>query len=101
MEYFRSFTTAYLSETRDILKKEEIDNLVLFCKVITLELAMRFLNDYINGDTYFKCNYENHNLVRCCNQLKLVSGIEKNYDQMIKIVKEEIKVKTLNKIDKH
>ena len=75
--------------------------MVLSCKVITLELAMRFLNDYINGDTYFKCNYENHNLVRCRNQLKLVSEIEKNYDQMIKIVKEEIKVKTLNKIDKH
>ena len=101
MEYFRSFTTAYLSETRDILKKEEIDNLVLSCKVITLELAMRFLNDYINGDTYFKCDYENHNLVRCRNQLKLVSEIEKNYDQMLNIVKEEIKVKTLNKIDKH
>ena len=101
IEYFRSFTTAYLSETRDILKKEEIDNLVLSCKVITLELAMRFLNDYINGDTYFKCDYENHNLVRCRNQLKLVSEIEKNYDQMLKIVKEETKVKTLNKIDKH
>ena len=61
MEYFKRFTEAYLSETKEILLQTEIDNLALSCRIITLELAMRFLNDYINGDTYFKCNYENHN----------------------------------------
>lgn len=97
IDYFKSFTSAYLSETKDILNKEEIDNLVLSCKVITLELAMRFLNDYINGNTYFKCDYENHNLTRCRNQLKLVSEIEKNYKLMEKIVQEESNIKILNK----
>ena len=72
MEYFKKFTEAYLSETKEILLQTEIDNLALSCRIITLELAMRFLNDYINGDTYFKCNYENHNLVRARNQIKLV-----------------------------
>ena len=97
IDYFKSFTSAYLSETKDIFNKEEIDNLVLSCKVITLELAMRFLNDYINGNTYFKCDYDNHNLIRCRNQLKLVSEIEKNYKLMEKIVKEESNIKILNK----
>lgn len=46
-------------------------------RIITLELAMRFLNDYINGDVYFKTDYYNHNLDRARNQLALVKDIEK------------------------
>ena len=46
-------------------------------RIITLELAMRFLNDYINGDVYFKTDYYNHNLDRARNQLALVKEIEK------------------------
>lgn len=88
MEYFKKFTEAYLSETKEILTKTEIDNLALSCKIITLELAMRFLNDYINGDTYFKSNYEGHNLVRARNQIKLVDEMEKHFDEMKQIVKE-------------
>jgi hypothetical protein len=40
---------------------------------------MRFLTDYINGDTYFKVSAErpNHNLERTKNQLKLVEEMEK------------------------
>lgn len=88
MEYFRKFTEAYLSETKEILTQQEIDNLALSCRIITLELAMRFLNDYINGDTYFKCDYEKHNLVRARNQIKLVDEMEKHYQEMNKIIKE-------------
>ena len=46
-------------------------------RIITLELAMRFLNDYINGDVYFKTDYKGHNLDRARNQLALVKDIEK------------------------
>ena len=99
MEYFKRFTEAYLSETKEILLQTEIDNLALSCRIITLELAMRFLNDYINGDTYFKCNYENHNLVRARNQIKLVEQMEKHYDEMIKIVKDCTQAKAL-RLDK-
>lgn len=95
MEYYRSFTEAYLSETKDILTETEIDYLPLSCKIITLELAMRFLNDYINGDTYFKCNYETHNLDRARNQLKLVSEMELNFEEMEKIVRDIKEEKTL------
>jgi len=96
MDYYRSFTEAYLNETRDILTEAEIENLPLSCKIITLELAMRFLNDYVNGDTYFKCNYEKHNLDRARNQLKLVSEMELKFEEMEKIVKELVDVKKLD-----
>lgn len=95
MDYYKSFTEAYLSETKDILTETEIEYLPLSCKIITLELAMRFLNDYINGDTYFKCNYETHNLDRARNQLKLVSEIELKFEEMEKIVRDIKEEKTL------
>lgn len=91
LEYFKSFTEAYLSETKDILTKTEIDYLAYSCILITLELSMRFLTDYINGDTYFKCNYENHNLDRCRNQITLVKDMEEKYELMNSIVKDIIK----------
>jgi len=49
-------------------------------RIVTLELAIRFLNDYINGDTYFKTNYEKHNLDRAKNQIVLVNDIESKLD---------------------
>ena len=87
VEYFTSFTDGYLKETKDILTKTETEHLALSCIILTLELAMRFLTDYINGDTYFKCDYENHNLDRARNQIALVKNMEKNYIQMDNIVK--------------
>ena len=33
--------------------------------------AVRFLADYLNGDTYYKTSYADHNLVRTRNQLRL------------------------------
>ena len=88
MEYFKSFTLAYLNQTSDILNEVELKYLAFSCKLITLELAMRFLNDYINGDTYFKCNYDKHNLDRARNQIQIVKDMELHYDEMVKIVDE-------------
>ena len=80
MEYFRSFTKAYLKETGDILTEKELEYLVFSCRLLTLELAMRFLNDYINGDVYFKINYDKHNLDRARNQIALAKNIENQMD---------------------
>lgn len=88
MDYFAAFTEQYLLQTYDILKPQEIANLAFACRTITLELAMRFLDDYINGDTYFRCAYEKHNLVRARNQLALLSSMESHYDEMCDIVYE-------------
>jgi len=86
LDYFESFTRAYLSETGDILNNNEIENLAFSCILLTLELAMRFLTDYINGDTYFKCNYKEHNLDRCRNQIALAKDMENKYVYMNQII---------------
>lgn len=75
-ELFESYTDGYLSELAPHLNNEEVKLMGPSIRIITLELGMRFLNDYINGDKYFKCNYETHNLDRARNQLKLVENIE-------------------------
>ena len=70
------------------ITQEELTLMNESIRIITLELAMRFLNDYINGDTYFKINYPTHNLDRARNQLALVKDIEnKTYDIKAYIVK--------------
>lgn len=82
LKLFEAYTNGYLSEMAPYLEYEEATLMAESIRIITLELAIRFLNDYINGDTYFKIDYENHNLDRARNQLHLVKDIEENLDYM-------------------
>lgn len=82
LKLFEAYTDGYLSEMAPYLEYEEVTLMAESIRIITLELAIRFLNDYINGDTYFKIDYENHNLDRARNQLKLVKDIEEKLDYM-------------------
>lgn len=88
LDLFEAYTDGFMSEMADHLTKTEVSLMAESIKIITLELAIRFLNDYINGDTYFKINYEKHNLDRAINQLKLVSDIENKLDYMECYIKE-------------
>ena len=81
-ELFKAYTDGYMSEMAKFLKKEEVQLMIDSILIMTLELVMRFLDDYINGDTYFRIDYEMHNLDRARNQIKLVQDIEKNYKEM-------------------
>ena len=64
------------------MNEEEVRLMGTSIRLITFELALRFLDDYLNGDTYFACNYENHNLDRARNQIKLVEDIESKIEYM-------------------
>ena len=86
MELFKLFTKGFIEEISGALEKEEIRYLPLGVKVITCELAMRFLTDYINGDEYFKTKSPDHNLIRARAQMKLLTEIEAKYDEMVKYV---------------
>ena len=86
MHAFRLFTEGFLSETNGFLDPEEIRALPLGVLVITCELAMRFLTDYIDGDVYFKVRSPEHNLVRARAQMALLSDMEKKYDEMCEII---------------
>lgn len=86
MGVFESYTKGYLSQTKPFLTQQEIDNLPFSVKYITYEQVLRFLMDYINGDTYYRINYEKHNLVRTHAQYKLLQSIEDNFVQMQSII---------------
>ena len=54
----------------------------------TVEEDYEFLDTVeLDGDTYFKTSYFDHNLVRCRTQFKLVEEMEQQWDEMKKIVK--------------
>ena len=82
MDLFRRFTDGFVSEIAGVLTKDEIHYLPLGAYVMTCEVAMRFLTDYMNGDEYFKVKYPSHNLVRAKAQMRLLEEIEKHYDEM-------------------
>ncbi len=88
LERFRVYTAGYLTACPGLTEKEK-ELLPLGAKIITLELAVRFLTDYLDGDLYFKTDYPEHNLVRARAQLKLVADMEQKWDNMQKIVADE------------
>lgn len=87
LEYFEAYARGFLSEAGESLTKAELDNLAFSSKLITIELAMRFLTDYLNGDKYFKIDYSEHNLVRARTQLALAGDMEKHMSDMEDIIK--------------
>ena len=63
-EAFKRFAEGYIEEMRDKLTPKELELLPFSVKLITYECGIRFLTDYLNGDTYFKIHREHHNLER-------------------------------------
>ena len=82
---FEVYTRGYLEGCHSLTRRE-IELLPLGAKIITLELAVRFLTDYLESDHYFKTEYPDHNLVRARAQLKLVQDMEAKWSQMERIV---------------
>jgi Ser/Thr protein kinase RdoA (MazF antagonist) len=86
VELFAIYVKGYLSCMKDFLTPTEIRLLPESAILITLELAMRFLTDYLNGDTYFKTTRPGQNLDRARCQMKLADDMEKNIEKMRKLV---------------
>ena len=87
-EIFEAFAQGYLSEAKAFLTPTEIDNLAFSCRYMAWEQAMRFMTDYLNGDVYYKTDYQDHNLVRTMAQVRYLEVLEENKDVMQKIVNE-------------
>ena len=87
MELFESYAKGFIEGCGGKLTAREIELLPMGAKVMTFECGMRFLTDYLQGDTYFKIHREHHNLDRCRTQFKLVADMEKKWETMEKIVK--------------
>ena len=74
-EYFEALVKGYLSQAK-FLTETEKENLAFSGRLITLTIGIRFLTDYLAGDTYFRTAYDDHNLVRCRTQFKMVESME-------------------------
>ena len=80
----------FLSEIRGSISEAEIRAFPMAARVITLEIGIRFLEDYLKGDVYFGIKRPNHNLDRARNQFKLVADGEKKEALLNSIVEKYI-----------
>jgi hypothetical protein len=88
IDRFRAFAEGFIPEVAPSLLPIEIKTMALGAFVMTVEVAVRFLDDYITGDQYFKTRYRGHNLVRARCQLKLAEEMYDRMGEMNKIVAE-------------
>ena len=90
VEMFDAFAKGYIRGLGDSVTETEIKMLPVGAYLITLENGMRFLTDYIDGDTYFRTEYPEHNLDRARNQFKLVIDMEAKESVLNETVKKYI-----------
>lgn len=82
MKHYEAYRRGFLLGCQGSLTQTEISMLPMGAKMMTLECGMRFLTDYLCGDTYFKVSREKHNVDRCRCQLALVADIERKWDSL-------------------
>ena len=88
LEIFKAYTRGYMEEAKAFLTPLEISLLPYGGRLLTYMQTVRFLTDYINGDTYYKIAYPEHNLVRTKAQFKLLQSLEAHASEMDDFMKE-------------
>ncbi len=82
LDYYTAFVEGFVPQIMSIATEDEINSLPDSVLAITLELASRFLKDYLDGDVYFKCKMDRHNLVRTRAQIALAKDIAKKMPEL-------------------
>lgn len=82
MDIFKSFARGYIEATKSFLTPVEKEMLPYGAKLLTYMQTVRFLTDYLNGDTYYKISYPEHNKQRTLAQFKLLRSIEEHEKEM-------------------
>ena len=90
MDIFKAFTEGYLKSARCFLTPLEIENLPYAAALFPYMQTVRFLADYINGDTYYKTQYAEHNLVRSKAQFRLLQSVEAATPAMQAFIAEQL-----------
>jgi len=75
-DYFEALVKGYLGEAAGFLTDAEIGLLAFSGRAVTFTIGVRFLTDYLAGDVYFRTASDDHNLVRCRTQFKMVASME-------------------------
>lgn len=86
LQFYEAYARGYLEACGDILTKEELELLPISSLIITVEDGIRFLTDHLNGDTYYRVDYEGQNLDRARTQLKLLEDMEQKLPEIKKIL---------------
>ena len=86
IDHFKALCNGYFSEVKKIITKSEADNILAGIKCIIYIQGIRFLTDYLAGNTYYKVDYSTHNLVRCRTQFKLLKDILDNSNEVSEII---------------
>jgi Ser/Thr protein kinase RdoA (MazF antagonist) len=84
--YFEAFAHGFLELTNSMLSGIEKEHLALSARVMTYMQVLRFLADYLNGDTYYRIHHPLHNLQRARAQIKLLLSMEEQYGEMKRII---------------
>ncbi len=87
IDLFATYADGFLAALGDRITEKEVELLPYSAYLLTMECGMRFLADYLSGDTYFGIKYPEHNLIRCRTQFKLASEMEKQFDAMADRIK--------------
>ena len=88
---FKAYAEGYCAAVKDSITPREAELLPYGAYLMTIECGMRFLADYLAGDTYFATKYADHNLVRARTQIRLASEMEAQFEEMGKIIQEILK----------
>ena len=88
---YELYVKGFIEGAKGGLTEGELEMLPIGAIMMTFECGMRFLADYLNGDTYFRVHRPSHNLDRCRNQFKLVADMESQLDEMKAIVRKYAK----------
>jgi Ser/Thr protein kinase RdoA (MazF antagonist) len=86
MPIFEAFTKGYLTESVEWLTEGEIKSLSLSVLLFPYMQGVRFLTDYLQGDTYYKTQFPDHNLQRARAQFQLVRKLEEQYEMIEDII---------------
>ena len=88
MEIFKAYTRGYMEKAKSFLTPLEIGLLPYGGRLLTYMQTVRFLTDYLNGDTYYKTHKPKHNLIRTRAQFKLLQSLEAHAEEMNAFMKE-------------
>ncbi len=86
IDMFEALVEGYLEAARDFLVPAEVEQLAFSGRLITFEIGIRFLTDYLQGDVYFKTHRPGHNLDRARTQFQMVRHMEAQAEAMEGIV---------------
>ena len=88
IDLFRAYAEGYCGAVKESITEKEAELLPYGSYLMTIECGMRFLADYLAGDTYFATKYSDHNLVRARTQIQLAGEMENRFEEMGKIIAE-------------